>query len=291
MRKLSRHLPAVLALGAALYASAGIVPAALGAEEFKPQVGQRGKDVIWVPTPEELVERMLQMAKVGPSDFVIDLGSGDGRIAIAAGKKFGARAQGIEYNPDMVALSTRAAAAAGVSDRVKFVHGDIFQADFSNATVITMYLLPNLNMRLRPKLLEMKPGTRIVTNSFDMEDWQADETGSVDGRTAYLWIVPAKVAGEWELRIESGNGASAPQRLGLTQQFQMVNGSVRSGDHVTPLQGGRLHGADIQFVLAGERGAKREFSGVVDGATIEGTVKSGNARALKWSAKRVAAAK
>src|SRR5688572_20748449 len=141
---------------------------------FEPFSGQPGKDVVWVPTPQALVERMLDMAKVTPQDYVIDLGSGDGRTVIAAAKR-GARAQGIEYNPDMVALSRRNAAAEKVSERALFTQADLFETDFSKAQVVTMFLLPQINMRLRPKILEMRPGTRIVSNSFTMDDWQADE--------------------------------------------------------------------------------------------------------------------
>src|SRR5512144_212368 len=169
---------------------------------FKPQVGQAGKDVVWVPTPQELVDKMLDMAKVTPQDFVMDLGSGDGRTVITAAKR-GVRAMGVEYNPDMVQLSREAAKREGVSDMATFVQGDLFKADLSKATVITMFLLPSINMQLRPSLLNLKPGTRIVSNTFTMEDWQADETQSVTDNcsswcTALLWIVPAKVQGTWK---------------------------------------------------------------------------------------------
>ena len=156
------------------------------AGEFQPQVGQAGKDVIWVPTPDALVERMLNMAKVTSTDYVIDLGSGDGRTPIMAAKKFGANALGIEYNPDMVAMSQKAATAAGVADKAKFAKADIFESDFSKAQVITMYLLPDLNLRLRPKLLDMKPGTRLVSHAFTMGDWEPDEKAEVEMRTAML---------------------------------------------------------------------------------------------------------
>src|SRR3984893_1900439 len=164
---------------------------------FEPQSGQPGKDVVWVPTPQALVDKMLDLANVTPQDYVIDLGSGDGRTVITAAKR-GATAHGIEYNPDMVALSQRNAAAEGVSDKATFVKADLFESDFSKATVVTMFLLPTINLKLRPKILDLKPGTRIVSNAFDMEEWQADQTtdaekGCTSWCTAYLWIVPAKV--------------------------------------------------------------------------------------------------
>src|SRR4051812_34961788 len=170
---------------------------------FEPVSGQPGKDVVWVPTDQRLVDAMLDMAKVTPQDFLMDLGSGDGRTVITAAKR-GLRAQGIEYNPDMVALSKRNATAAGVADRAQFLQADIFETDFSKATVLTLFLLPQLNLRLRPTILNMKPGTRVVSNSFNMAEWEADQTEtipncSVSFCTAMLWIVPAKVAGNWQV--------------------------------------------------------------------------------------------
>src|SRR5918999_1190027 len=182
----------------------GFSQAQAAQEEYQPQVGQEGKDVVWVPTPQELVDKMLDMAKVTPNDYVIDLGSGDGRTVITAAKR-GARALGVEYNPDMVALSKRNAQKEGVAEKAQFVQGDIFETDFSKASVITLFLLPELNVKLRPKILDMKPGTRVVSNSFTMGDWQADRTQNVSEKegctaycTAYLWIVPAKVEGRWK---------------------------------------------------------------------------------------------
>src|SRR5688572_3482985 len=172
------------------------------AKQYEPQVGQEGKDVVWVPTPQALVDKMLDMANVTPKDFVIDLGSGDGRTVITAAKR-GAKAHGIEYEPDMVALSQKNAAAEGVGARATFAKADLFATDFSSATVITMFLLPSINMQLRPKLLDMKPGTRVVSNTFTMEDWEADQTVTVPDCdrwcTALFWIVPAKVEGVWRL--------------------------------------------------------------------------------------------
>src|SRR5574341_2462609 len=190
----------LLALCLSVIAASVFAQAQPAQEEYQPQVGQEGKDVVWVPTPQALVDKMLDMAKVTPQDYVIDLGSGDGRTVITAAKR-GARALGIEYNPDMVELSRRNAAKEGVGDKATFVKADLFETNFSRATVITMFLLPEINLKLRPKILDLKPGTRIVSNTFTMGEWTADETATVDEKsgcshycTAHLWIVPAKIA-------------------------------------------------------------------------------------------------
>jgi len=240
-------------------------------QEYQPQVGQEGKDVVWVPTPQELVDKMLDMAKLTPKDFLIDLGSGDGRTVITAAKR-GSKALGIEYNPDMVELSKRNAAKERVSDKTSFVKADLFESDFSQAQVITMFLLPSINIKLRPKILDLKPGTRIVSNSFDMEDWKADQTETVPGCnnwcTALLWIVPAKVEGTWKL----------PEgELSLKQTFQMISGTLRSGNTTVQITNGKLNGDQISF-SAGEA----QYTGRVNGNAIEGTLKSG----AKWSAAR-----
>ena len=243
---------------------------AQSAKGFEPQVGQEGKDVIWVPTPQALVDKMLDMAKVMPKDYVIDLGSGDGRTVITAAKR-GSKALGIEYNPDMVELSNRTAAKEGVSDKASFVKADLFESDFSQAQVITMFLLSSINLKLRPKILDLKPGTRIVSNTFDMAEWKPDETANLAGCsswcTAHLWIVPAKVAGTWKL----------PQgELTLKQTFQIITGTLKSGSVATPVTG-KLNGDEISF-SAGEA----QYTGRVNGNSIEGTLKSGG----KWSASR-----
>jgi SAM-dependent methyltransferase len=217
-----------LALSLTMALAAGSVWAQQ-AKEYQPEVGQAGKDVVWVPTPQALVDKMLDMAKVTPKDYVIDLGSGDGRTVITAAKR-GSKALGIEYNPDMVELSKRSAAKEGVSDKASFVKADLFESDLSQAQVITMFLLPSINLKLRPKILDLKPGTRIVSNSFDMEEWKPDETATVEGCnnwcTAHLWIVPAKVGGTWKLR---------QGELTLKQTFQMITGTLRNGNVVTPV--------------------------------------------------------
>jgi hypothetical protein len=237
---------------------------------YEPSVGQAGKDVVWVPTSAMLVEKMLDIAKVTSEDHVIDLGSGDGRTVIAAAKR-GARAHGIEFNPDMVELSKRNAASAGVAARATFAKADIFESDFSQATVITMFLLPQINLKLRPKLLDLKPGTRIVSNSFTMEEWEADEKATVADEecsswcTALLWIVPSKVAGTWTL--------SQGPTLTLTQQFQMLSGTLGK----TLISTARLRGNDITF-----KAGTATYTGRVNGNTMDGTVAGGGT----WRATR-----
>jgi SAM-dependent methyltransferase len=263
---LFRKFVLALALSVAI---AGGIAQAQPAKEYQPEVGQAGKDVVWVPTPQALVDKMLDMAKVTPKDYVIDLGSGDGRTVITAAKR-GSKALGIEYNPEMVELSKRAAAKEGVSDKASFVKADLFESDFSQAQVITMFLLPSINVKLRPKILDLKPGTRIVSNSFDMEEWKPDETATVEGCnnwcTAHLWIVPAKVGGTWKL----------PQgELTLKQTFQMISGTLKRGNVVTPVTG-KLNGDEITF-SAGEA----QYRGRVSGNSMDGSA-GGN----KWSATR-----
>lgn len=253
-----------------------------GDKEFTPQVGQAGKDVIWVPTPAELVEKMLQMARITPNDFVIDLGSGDGRIAIAAAKKFGARSMGVEYNPDMVSLSNREAQRQGVADKVKFVKADIFETDFSQATIITMYLLPDLNIKLRPKILEQKPGTRVVAHQFNMGEWQPDETATIDNRLANLWIVPAQIAGTWALRIDD-KAQDLP--LVIRQSFQMLSAQYNASNATMTYTDGRVRGDEVSFTIVGA-GARRDFSGRFQGGTLSGTVRSAGSPDMKWSASR-----
>ncbi|MFN0301792.1 MAG: class I SAM-dependent methyltransferase [Burkholderiales bacterium] len=252
--------------------------------EFQPEVGQAGKDVIWVPTPDSLVAKMLAMAKVTANDFVIDLGSGDGRTVIAAAK-IGATAEGIEYNPEMVSLSTKRAAEAGVAAKAKFMKADIFESDFSKATVITMYLLPELNLRLRPKLLDMKPGTRLVSHAFTMGEWDPDEQATIDGRNAMLWIVPAKAQGIWTLRPSAGNSA-ATYEVALTQAFQKLSGTVRQGQHSAKVEDGLVNGEQVVFSFIDARGAKQRFSGKQSASRLEGSLSAGNVAEMKWIAER-----
>ena len=239
-----------------------------------PQVGQAGKDVIWLPTNQALVDRMLDMAGLTAQDRLVDLGSGDGRTVITAAKR-GAIARGIEYNGDLVAVAKKAASAEGVAQRATFEQADIFKSDFSNATVVTLFLLPNLNMRLRPTLLAMKPGTRIVSNSFNMEDWEPDETARVDNScdsfcTAYKWVVPAQVAGTWRL---------GERQLVLQQTFQMLSGELREGGNALAISDARMDGTRIRFSAG-----NRRYSGEVSGSSMRGTVDGGGS----WTATRAA---
>ena len=211
-----------------------------GDEKYQPEVGQAGKDVIWVPTPDSLVKAMLTVAEVKPTDYVVDLGSGDGKIAIAAARDFGARSLGVEYNPDMVALARRNAQRAGVSGKASFINGDIFETDFTDASVVTMYLLPSLNLKLRDTLLKMKPGTRILSHAFTMGEWEPERTISTDDATGYFWIVPAQVAGRWAFEV--GNERFAAE---IGQQFQKL--SVARGG---PLKDGHVKGSTIHLVRA-----------------------------------------
>jgi len=252
------------------------------AQKYEPHVGQAGKDVIWVPTPDEVVERMLTMAMVGPGDIHFDLGAGNGKIAIAAAKR-GATATGIEYNPEMAKYANEQAQAAGVAGvgpgKAIIRQADIFVTDFSKATVITLYLLPTLNMKLRPQILSMKPGTRVVSHSFTMEDWEADEISTLDGRRAYFWVVPAQVMGSWNL--EANN-----QKMDLTleQTFQKINGSVGIAPIHAGLRDTRLRGPFIQFSYVGQDGVRRDFNGRVNGAKMEGSFRDEKGGEGKWTA-------
>jgi SAM-dependent methyltransferase len=267
-----RLLPVWYAIAATVTVSA---QAPQTKEPFKPEAYQAGKDVVWVPTPQALVEKMLDMAKVTAADYVIDLGSGDGRTVIAAAKR-GARALGIEYNPDMVELSKENAARAGVSDRVAFVQADLFESDLSQGTVVTMFLLTEINLKLRPRLLDLTAGTRVVSNTFRMGDWTPDDTATVNGGceawcTAYLWIVPAQVQGTW--RVPEGE-------LSLEQSFQTFSGTLTTGGRSVKISAGQLHANRISFSAGGAT-----YVGEVYGGAIEGTVTSG-ARKRIWSATR-----
>jgi precorrin-6B methylase 2 len=227
---------------------------------YEPDFGQPGKDVVWVPTSDALVEKMLDMARVTPSDYVIDLGSGDGRTVIAAARR-GARALGIEYEADLVELSRVNAQQAGVAGNAEFRKADLFETDFSEATVITMFLLPSINVKLRPAILELKPGTRIVSNTFGMDEWMPDETATLTADTgcdswcnALLWIVPAKVAGKHAL----------PEgELELKQKFQMLSGTLLSGG-TTYVVEGRVRGEEIVFRAAG-----KEYRARMQGTLLE----------------------
>ena len=248
-------------------AAACIEPVPSAAVAPEPRLGQPGKDIPWVPSPEPLVDRMLDLARLNSSDYLIDLGSGDGRLVIAAARR-GVRARGIEFEPGLVAFATDSARRAGVDWRATFVQGDIFQSDLSQATVITLFLSSEINLRLRPRLLELEPGTRIISNTFTMADWNPDETakeGDCETRCdAMLWIVPAQVAGEWRLGQET---------LRLEQAFQRVTGTLDAAD----LTDVRLRGHDISFTAA-----SRRYTGRVGTTVMSGTTDTGGT----WSADR-----
>jgi len=250
-----------LAVLAAAFGTLALAQAPKAPAGYQPQTGQEGKDVMWLPTPQALVDRMLDMARVTPADFVMDLGSGDGRTVITAARR-GARALGVEYNPDMVELSRRSAAKEGVAARASFVKADLFETDFSKASVITMFLLPEINLRLRPKILGLKPGTRVVSNTFAMAEWEADETVTLSAGegcttyycTAHLWIVPARIAGTH--RTPQGD-------VTFKQSFQVLTGSLLAGGKISALEG-RVRGEDVTFEAGG-----REYRGRMNGGNLE----------------------
>jgi SAM-dependent methyltransferase len=249
------------------------VPAAAQAPDYRPVPGQPGKDVVWVPTPEDTVEKMLELARVTERDFVIDLGSGDGRNVIAAAKR-GARALGVEFNPELVALSRRAAAAAGVSERASFVQGDMFEADISRATVLMLFLLPAHLTRLAPKFLGLQPGARIVSNTYGIGGWEPDATARgepcLTWCIVHLYVVPARVSGTWRM----DDGAT----LTLEQEYQKIAGILEVHGIALPVEDARLSGDRIGFTVNRVR-----FEGRVAGNTMAGTATGRTARA--WTAK------
>lgn len=239
-------------------------------------IAQPKTDVIYVPTPQEVVDRMLEMTKVTKNDYVIDLGSGDGRIAIAAGK-LGARAMGIDIDPERIREANANLEEAGVGNRVNFKQANLFETDFSDATVITMYLLDSLNLKLRPTILNMKPGTRVVSHDFSMGEWEPDETAIVNGSNVYMWIVPAQVSGNWQVR--SGRGDFA---VDLSQEFQKLSGTAQLKGGRAPITGASVNGDEITFSVDTGKGLQT-FNGKLNGnGSIEG---KGRGRE-KWSAVR-----
>ena len=263
--KLSRFLLYVLLTSwlNLAFASTATPPA-----EYKPMVGQEGKDVIWVPTPEGLIDKMLEAAKVSDKDTLFDLGAGDGIIAITATRKYGAKSVGIEYNPDMAQFARRKVAEAGLTDKVKIITGDIFQEDFSSATVVTLYLMPHLNIKLRPILLTMKPGTRVVSNTFNMGDWEPDETVLDQHWRAHFWVVPAQIEGAWVMKgVEGG-----PLRLNISQSYQNIGGTLTRGGQTLDLLGAKLRGDEVKFQYITPDRKVHAFSGRLEGRRLTGTV-------------------
>lgn len=264
----------VVALAIALAASPGFAQSAestkLGDEKYEPRVGQSGKDVIWVPTNDAVAEAMLKVAKVKPTDLVFDLGAGDGKIAIAAAKNFGATAVGIEYNKEMAELAKRNIERAGVADKVKIINGDIFVEDFSKATVVTMYLLPDLNLKIRPTILNMAPGTRVVTNSFNMGDWEPDDTVGTGYAQGYFWVVPGNAAGKWSLK--GMEGSQQPATLELTQRYQRVGGVLNIYGKTQPILGATLVGNRLKFTFLDHSNQSRIIEATLNGNELSGQV-------------------
>jgi len=240
------------------------------ATPYAPVQGQAGKDVIWIPTPEGLIDKMLTAANVTHQDKVFDLGAGDGIIAITAARKYNAQSVGIEFNPDMAQFARRKVAEAGLTDKVRIITGDIFQEDFSSATVVTLYLMPHLNMKLRPTLLKMKPGTRIVSHAFTMGEWEPDETMSYRHSLGYFWVVPAQIEGAWVMNGLDGG----PIRLNMSQSFQNIGGTLTRGGQTFAMLGARLRGDEVKFQFITPDRKVHAFSGRVDGRRLTGTVVS-----------------
>ena len=265
--RLLRALRLALCLGVAI---AGLQACSvLQTETYAPKRGQMGKDVMWLPTSDDLVIKLLEAAAVGPNDELVDLGAGDGKIPIAAARHFGARAWGIEYNKDLAALAQRNAQRAGVAERVRIVHGDIFKEDFSKATVVTMYLLEELNAQLRPTILAMKPGTRVLSNTFSMGDWEPDQVIRVTNGTGYFWTVPANVAGLWTL---SGLDETCNATLKLDQNFQRIGGTLTLGSKTQNLLGARMDGAELHFSFINADGQLKAVKVIVNGQVLSGEV-------------------
>lgn len=275
--------------------------AALLASSLAHGAAAAGASVPYVPTPQEVVDRMLDMGKVGPADFLIDLGSGDGRIVVTAAKKFGTRGYGVDLNPERIAEAEENARKAGVADKVAFYQQDLFETDLAQATVITLYLLPRVNLELRPRLLALRPGTRIVSHDFSMDDWQPEQHvtlpapdkygGSGGVSDVYFWIVPARAAGAWRWELPL-RGGKVRYELDARQRYQSLEGTVRVGSRRVPLQGARLTGDRIELAftvdIAGAPVTHR-YAGKVDGDTISGTVELSGARLQgvhQWDASR-----
>jgi hypothetical protein len=237
---------------------------------YEPMRGQAGKDVIWIPTPAGLIDKMLSAAKVTDQDRLFDLGAGDGIIAITAARQYGTQAVGIEFNPDMAQFARRKVAEAGLTDKVRIITGDIFQEDFSSATVVTLYLLPQLNLKLRPLLLKMKPGTRVVSHAFTMGDWEPDETMSYQHSQGYFWVVPAQIDGNWLMTGLDGG----PMRVSMSQSFQNIGGVLTRGSQNHAMLGARLRGDEVKFQFITQDRKVHAFSGRVEGRRITGTVVS-----------------
>ena len=282
----ARLAAGVLACAAAVAVAQTPAPQ-YGDEIYRPNMGQSGKDVIWIPTPDTLVTKMLQAAKTTENDVVYDLGAGEGKIPIAAARDFKARAVGIEYNPEMAALARRNADRAGVADRVKIITGDIFEQNFSEATVVTLYLLPDLNYKLRPILLKMKPGTRVVSHQFNMRDWDADEVLTESYRDAYLWIVPGDASGRWTFQEQRGEWVATAD---ISQSFQRIGGYITIGSKSQPLLSSTLSGNNLAFFFTDADGVSRSIRGTIEGDKFDGWLRNAT-HETRVSGQRTAAIK
>ena len=247
-----------------VFSSAGSYAQTLGDDKYQPFIGQSGKDVVWVPSPDQLIDKMLKTAKVTEKDIVFDLGAGDGKIAIAAALNYGAKSTGIEFNPEMAALAQRNVERAGLKDKVRIINGDIFVEDFSSATVVTLYLLPELNLKLKPILQKMKPGTRVVSNSFTMGEWEADEVIESDRGRGYFWIIPAIMNGEWNLQL-----AGKTAQLSINQRDQKFTGTLKLGSETFQVINGLLRAGDFTFEYQRPDRSIVKVSGAIEGATIK----------------------
>jgi len=266
-RRRSAVLFLTLAGLAGLAGIAGCAAPGPADDGFRPVLRQAGKDVMWLPTSQDMVNKMLAAAEVTSKDIVYDLGAGDGVIPITAAKRFGSRAVGIEYDQKLADFARKNAQLSGVADKVKIVRGDIFVEDFSEATVVTLYLLPELNLQLRPTLMKMKPGTRIVSNSFDMSEWTPDQTVTSGDTRGFLWIVPAPVEGDWEFTPLEGN---APARLSLRQAFQHVGGILSVDGVSQPVLGAHLRGNQLSFYFLGSDKIVQSVRGTVTADAFTG---------------------
>ena len=275
------HRAVMHALWFALAWCAAAASAQIPAADGAPQIGQVSKDSVWVPTPERMIRRMLQIADTRRDDRVFDLGSGDGRVPIYAARHFGVRAVGVELEANLVQLSIESARAQGVAKLVRFVRQDLFAADLSQATVIALYLSPGAMTQLKPRLLALAPGTRVVSHQFTLDDWEADESIRVEGRTGHLWVVPADVRGSWNL-VMAGDRV----RVRIEQKFQaLVTTGERAGSPVNVI-GARLRGTEISFTAFDRDGTGRHYRGRVDGGRMEGEATGDGSAPLRWSATR-----
>lgn len=278
----------MLAIAALLTAMSTARPAAAQGFPTSPQpadaaptIGQVSKDSVWVPTPERLIRRLLQLADVTAHDTVLDLGSGDGRVPIHAAKHFGARAVGVELEENLIRVSNEAARANGVADRVRFIRQDLFDTDLAQASVITLYISPGVMTKLKPRLLALKPGTRIVSHQFTLDDWEPDESIRSEGRMGYLWVVPGDAAGTWTIE-----GLPDPLRIAIEQKYQSLTLRGERAGKPVPVIGGRLRGDEISFSSFDADGVSRHFHGRLSGSRIEGESEREGRRPLRWSATR-----